>query len=324
MNSSKHYAGLALVTVLSATLVACGGSDDSAEQTSSNARFSLAVSDAPVDGVEKVMLCFGSVELVGNGLGSQTFTPGVDQVAANNNSECRDNSGVVVANSIGIDLLTLPGASSLALVTGASVPAGNYGQMRLNIVNGSYIQLTDGSKYPLEVPSNQLRLNGVTLSAGGTFSYTLEFDLRKAMVLSNPQKYLLKPTGLRLVNTSEIGHLEGVVSEAWLLANGCSVAPADTNQPVAAVYLYSGSDLALNSLADYGGSETVLPYASAPVLFDGASGYSYEVGFIDAGNYTAALTCQLNDEPEQNDDLTFLLGKNLTITKSLTPVRLDF
>lgn len=324
MNRSKKYSASVLLTVLSATLVACGGGGDSSAQEPSTARFSLAVSDAPVDGVEKVMLCFGSVELVGNGLGNQTFTPGLEAVVANNNTECRDNNGAVVANSIGVDLLTLPGASSLALISQASVPAGNYGQLRLNIVNGSYIQLSDGSKHQLEVPSNQLKMNGVTLSAGGTFSYTLEFDLRKAMVLSNPQKYLLKPTGLRLVNTSEIGHLEGAVSEASLLANGCSVAPADSNQPVAAVYLYAGTDLALNTLADYGGTEAVQPYASAPVFFDGASSYSYELGFIDAGNYTAALTCQLSDEPEQNDEVSFLSAKNLAITKSVTPVRLDF
>ncbi len=55
--------------------------------------------------------------------------------------------------------------------------------------------------------------------------------------------------------------------------------------------------------------ETVLPYASAPVLFDGASSYSYELGFIDAGNYTAALTCQLNDEPEQNDEACIFAGQ---------------
>lgn len=322
MNTTKHWGALALVGTLSASLVGCGGgSSDEVEQS---ARFSLAISDAPVDGVEKVMLCFGSVELVGNGLGNQTFTPGLEAVAANNNTECRDNNGAVVANSIGVDLLTLPGASSLALISQATVPAGNYGQMRLNIVPGSYIQLTDGTQYPLEVPSNQIRLNGVTLSAGGTFSYTLEFDLRKAMVLSNPQKYLLKPTGLRLVNTSEIGHLSGAVSEALLLANNCAVAPADPNQPVAAVYLYPGADLDLSTLADYGGSEAVQPYASAPVYFDGASSYSYQLGFIDAGNYTAALTCQLNDEAEQNDEVSFLQGKNLTITKSVTPVQLNF
>lgn len=322
MNRKQQWKTLALVSALSVNLAACGGG--SSEPVEQNASFSLAVSDAPVDGVDKVMLCFGSVELVGNGLGNQTFTPGLESVTANNNSECRDSTGAVVANSIGVDLLTLPGATSLSLISQATVPAGTYGQMRLNIVPGSYIQLSDGTQYPLEVPSNQLRLNGVTLSAGGTFSYTLEFDLRKAMVLANPQKYLLKPTGLRLVNTSEIGHLEGVVSEAFLLANNCAVAPADQNQPVAAVYLYPGSDLELSSLADYGGTEAVLPYASAPVLFDGASAYSYELGFIDAGNYTAALTCQLNDEPEQNDQLVFLQGKNLTITSSATPVQLDF
>lgn len=322
MNTTKQWGALALVGALSAGLVACGGS--SSDEIEQSASFSLAVSDAPVDGVGKVMLCFGSVELVGNGLGNQTFTPGLESVSANNNTECRDNNGAVVANSIGVDLLTLPGASSLALISQATVPAGNYGQMRLNIVPGSYIQLTDGTQYPLEVPSNQIRLNGVTLSAGGTFSYTLEFDLRKAMVLSNPQKYLLKPTGLRLVNTSEIGHLSGAVSEALLLANNCAVAPADPNQPVAAVYLYPGADLDLSTLADYGGLEAVQPYASAPVFFDGASSYSYQLGFIDAGNYTAALTCQLNDEPEQNDQVSFLAAKNLTITKSVTLVQFDF
>ncbi len=322
MNTKKQWGTLALVSALSVSLAACGGG--SSEEVDQNASFSLAISDAPVDGVDKVMLCFGSVELVGNGLGNQTFTPGLEPAAANNNTECLDNNGAVVANSIGVDLLTLPGATSLALISQATVPAGNYGQMRLNIVPGSYIQLTDGTQYPLEVPSNQLRLNGVTLSAGGTFSYTLEFDLRKAMVLSNPQKYLLKPTGLRLVNTSEIGHLEGDISEAVLLANNCTVAPADQNQPVAAVYLYPGADLDLSTLADYGGTEAVSPYASAPVLFDGASSYGYELGFIDAGNYTAALTCQLNDEPEQNDDVVFLQGKNLTVTSSAAPVQLDF
>lgn len=322
MNIQKQCCAVALLSAMSVVLTACGGG--SADEVEQNASFSLAVSDAPVDGVDKVMVCFGSVQLVGNGVASQTFTPGLEPVAANNNSECRDNRGAVVANSIGIDLLTLPGATSASLISGASVPAGNYGQMRLNIVPGSYIQLTDGSKYPLEIPSDQLRLNGVTLSAGGNFSYTLEFDLRKAMVLSNPQKYLLKPTGLRLVNTSEIGHLEGVVSETFLLANNCPVAPADQNQPIAAVYLYPGSDVALSAMADYGGNESVAPYASAPVLFDGASGYSYELGFIDAGNYTAALTCQLNDEPEQNDQIVFLQGKNLTITKSAVPLQLDF
>lgn len=322
MNKTKQLSALAFISAVSTILVACGGG--SSESVDQNASFSLAVSDAPVDGVDKVMLCFGSVELVGNGVGNQTFTPGLESAAATNNAECRDANGAVVANSIGVDLLTLPGATSLALISQATVPAGNYGQMRLNIVSGSYIQLTDGTQYPLEVPSNQLRLNGVTLSAGGNFSYTLEFDLRKAMVLSNPQKYLLKPTGLRLVNTSEIGHLEGTVSEAFLLANNCTVAPADQNQPVAAVYLYPGADLELSTLADYGGTETVTPYASAPVLFDGVSGYSYELGFIDAANYTAALTCQLNDEPEQNDELTFLQGKNLTIIRSANPVQLDF
>lgn len=221
--------------------------------------------------------------------------------------------------------MKLPGSLAEALVSGATVPAGNYGQLRLVIADGSYIQLKDGSRVGLTVPSNELKLKGPVLSAGSTFSYTLEFDLRKAVVATGGNRgYQLKPTGLRLVDTSQIGHLKGNVSETLLLNAACPLAPKENRLPVAAVYLYKGGNLAADTLGDNGGVAPNLPYASAPVKYDGASMYQYEIGFIDAGVYTAALTCQLTDDPEKADPLRFLQTKTVTVTVGKQAQQLDF
>lgn len=312
----------ALVSI--SQLTACGGGS-SGELEPEMARFSLSVSDAPVNDAKVVMVCFNEVELTGNGVGSQSFTIGDDDEASDANDNCRDGQGNVIANTRGIDLLLLDGAKSEALISGAEFAAGNYGQLRLEIAEGSYVELEDGLREPLRVPSNELKLGGVTLSAGGTFNYTLEFDLRKAMVNPPGQNgYLLKPTGLRLVDNSQIGHLTGQVAEGLLINNNCTVAPADTSMPVATVYLYQGADRPLAELSDNGGENTYQPYASTNVYFDGVSEYNYSIGFIDADMYTAALSCDVTDDPEAADAIAFLQAQNLTIPASAAAVALDF
>jgi hypothetical protein len=305
-----------------ASLSACGGSGDSSPMF---ATFNLGVSDAPVNGAKSVMVCFNTVELTGNGLGKQSFTIGSDVVAAAANDKCRNANGNVIGNTRGIDLLLLDGAKSEALISGAEFEAGNYGQLRLAIAEGSYVEQENGLKVPLRIPSNELKLGGVTLSAGGTFSYTLEFDLRKAMVDPVGQPgYLLKPTGLRLVDNSAIGHLTGQVAEGLLINNNCTVAPADKSTPVATVYLYQGPDRPLAQLSDNGGVNTYKPYASTNVYFDGVSEYNYSIGYIDANRYTAAVSCNITDNPEAADAIKFLQSKNVTISASATPVQLNF
>lgn len=312
----------ALVSI--SLLTACGGGS-SGELEPQMASFSLGVSDAPVNGAKAVMVCFSEIELTGNGVGSQSFTIGDDDVAAEANDNCRDGQGNLLPNTRGIDLLLLDGAKSEALITGAEFAAGNYGQLRLEIAEGSYVELEDGLREPLRVPSNELKLGGVTLSAGGTFNYTLEFDLRKAMVNPPGQDgYLLKPTGLRLVDNSEVGHLEGQVDEGLLITNSCTVAPADASLPVATVYLYQGADRPLAELSDNGGNNTYQPYASTNVYFDGVSEYNYSIGFVEADMYTAALSCDVADDPELVDTIEFLQAQNVTIAASATPVTLDF
>lgn len=328
----QKLTALALLTgavLTSAGLTGCGGGSDSSTSPTpiSTAQFTFQVSDAPVDQAVAVVLCFNAIELTGNGAGVQRFQLGTDAVAAATNNSCLNNQGQVIANTRGVDLLQLQGAQAFALVSGATVPAGDYGQLRLVVADGSYVQHADGTRQALTVPSNEIKLKGPVLSAGGTFNYTLEFDLRKAMVAPNSngnRGYLLKPTGLRLVDTSAIGHLQGTVAESLLLDAGCPVVPQENRLPVAAVYLYKGADLPIESLSDYGGVLLNSPYASAPVLFDGASQYNYQLGFVDAGTYTAAVTCQLTDDPEQADMLSFIQLKNVTISAGKIAQILNF
>ena len=323
---------LMLTTLATATLglVACGGSD-SDDNNTDTAQFSLGISDAPVDNAESVVACFNAVELTGNGDEPRTFTVGEDIEAPEENDLCTDEDGQPIANTIGIDLLEFTGNDSMVFLENAEIDAGQYGQLRLVMAEGSYI-MTDtnddgeAEKVAVQVPSNELKLDGFVADAGGNLNFTVEFDLRHAM--TNPvgqDHYILKPRGVRLVDNSAVGHLKGTVAEGALLFNeSCTVAPEDTEEPVAYVYLYEGSDLDETTLADNGGSEENEPYASTAVYFDGVDTYDFSIGFVAAGDYTAALTCNGGDDPEADDDVNFFLTENVTIEESSEPQELEF
>lgn len=316
INFPKTALAAGLISVLG--LSACNSSsDDDTVGSDEPAMFSLAVSDAPVDRADSVMVCFSGIELVGNGEGQQRFLIGDDAVAVEANDACVDDDGNVIANTRGVDLLTLQGADAESLIEEAELPAGSYGQLRLDIIEGSYVEV-DGERHPLRIPSDQLRLDGPTLTAGGNFNYTLEFDLRRA--LRNPpgqDGYLLTPRGLRLVDNAEVGHLEGEIDEQLLIAEQCDVAPSDLRDPVAAVYLFPGSDLALSELAGNQDSDDDA-YASIGVRFDNVDSYRFKIGFIEQGEYFAALTCDTEDDPETESEIEFLQGQNVTIEAGQT------
>lgn len=322
---------LMLTTLATATLslAACGGSDSN--DTNDVAQFSLGISDAPVDNAESVVACFNAIELTGNGNSPRTFTVGEDIEAPEENDLCTNGEGQPIANTIGINLLEFTGNDSMMFLEDAEIEAGQYGQLRLVMADGSYIMTdtnSDGEaeKVSIEVPSNELKLDGFIADAGGNLNFTVEFDLRHSM--TNPvgqEHYILKPRGVRLVDNSAVGHLKGTVAEGALLFNDtCTVAPENTEEPVAYVYLYGGSDLDDATLADNGGSEENTPYASTAVYFDGVNTYDFSLGFIAAGDYTAALTCNGDDDPEADDNINFFLTENVSIEASSEPQELEF
>ena len=311
-----------LALSLSAVLLQSCGSDSPNTDVAAVSTFNLSVSDAPVENALSVVACFSQIELKSSDSNNEkTFLIGNTLGSASTNDLCTDDSGAVVANTRGIDLLSFTGAQSSELLSNIEINPGTYNQIRLVMSPYSYATVdmdNDGiaddidqdnqaDKIPIRVPSNELKLDGFTATLGGKTDLTVEFDLRKSMTDPKGQEgYILKPRGVRLVDNSTSGHIEGTVSEALLMTNQCAVAPQDITQSVASVYVYPGTNLDVLELADNGGSESIESLTSTPVLFDGAATYNFEIGFVSSGEYTLALTCQPDTDPEGDDNVEFI------------------
>jgi hypothetical protein len=282
---------LALATM--AVLAACGGGSDS-EPEAQYGKVTVGVTDAAVDGADKVVVEFTGLEI---------------KAANDANPEVFD-----FAAPRQIDLLALEGGGSEILLRDEVLPAGNYEWIRLKVNAGrtasdSYVDLEDGSRHALFIPSgNQSGLKlirGFTVGAGSTTNFTIDFDLRRSVIRPPGQSgdFVLKPV-LRLVNNLEVGTLAGVVAPS-LIAPTCTPA----------VYAFNGADMMAD---DVGG--TTEPFITARVLQSATTGaYEYRIGFMPVGTYTLALTCAANlDDPEANDTIAFLKSRNATVIVAQT------
>ncbi|MEA5445695.1 DUF4382 domain-containing protein [Gammaproteobacteria bacterium AB-CW1] len=276
-----------LLMIAGGTLMLAGCFDGSSSDGTGT--LSLDITDAPVDNATAVVVEFSGVEI----------QPADGQRISFEFDEIRS-----------IDLLTLQGNDSEPLLEGESVPAGEYEWIRLqvNAVAGtvdSFIEFEDGGQHSLFVPSGSetgLKLvSGFTVPAGGAADFTIDFDLRKSV--TNPQgkpDYILKPA-LRMVNNVDVGSISGTVADAWAADDACSPA----------VYVYTGHDAEAGSE----GSDNP-PLTSALVALNDDSGeFEYTVGFLEEADYSAAFTCEADqDDPEEGNDIEFLQKHNSSVT----------
>jgi hypothetical protein len=283
-----------LAAVCTALLVGCGGGDSG---SSSTGKLSLGITDAPVDDATAVVVKFTAIELKPES--GEAFTISLDPAPS-------------------IDLLALAGGSSRELLSERDVPAGRYTWVRLLIdaqqdTPVSYIDLEDGRRFPLRVPSGSesgLKLiRGFTVAAGSVSNFTIDFDLRKSVIAPPGQapNYILKPV-LRIVDNLRVGTLSGTVAPAWV-PSGC------TPQ----VYLFAGANVVPDDLDSAADPDTD-PFISVPVNLDIASGeWRFRIAFLEAGDYTAAFTCDgALDTPEGEEVLVFQGTRNVTVAANQT------
>lgn len=289
---ARVVAGAAAAALLG--LTGCGGGGGG-----SGTLMSLSVGDAPVDGAEKVVVEFSGVELI----------PG---------------SGAPVTISFAaprtIDLLNDSGTASAVLFS-QPIPPGSYAQIRLLVTadgdpSHSYIVLSDGSMHGLMVPSGAqtgLKLvSGFIVPMSGVVDYTIDFDLRQAIVCPPGQSpaCLLKPVE-RLVDNTTVGNIQGQVANT-LVPAGCTPG----------VYLYAGSvpkPEDMNSMAAAGDPNQ--PIASRVPVATSLPPYYYQFTFLAPGTYTVAFTCQAaQDNPTQADAaVTFSpVTTGITVTANQT------
>lgn len=282
-----------LTTSILMLLTACGGGGSGSNGLSdepTTAQLTLAITDAPVDEADAIVVAFDGVELQG----PEIILIELDGVAS-------------------INLLDYQEGEVALLFEDQELPAGDYQWIRLSVVEAdTYIEV-EGQQYPLEIPSSAqtgLKLNqGFTLAAGGISQFTVDFDLRKSVHQEGTGDYKLRPT-LRLVDDLEVGVISGTVNAE--LINDLECANGDNNDLGNVVYVYSGQDA---TPLDVAGLETD-PLVSANVNYNTELDvYEYTIAFVAAGDYTAAFTCDASlDDPLIDDSLSVSFTEPVNVT----------
>ncbi len=315
----RHCSQLAIL--FGALLIAgCNGSS-SDSPAGSTGTASFDITDAPVDGVSTVKVTFDGIALKPKE-GSITSIDFDTPVTIDN-------------------LLDLTGNASAPILGDTQVSAGDYEFIRLFVVGGtpaSMVEEDNGQQFPLFIPGQQpqsqsqarrfLQLSSpFVVPVGGDADFTIDVELRKALTKPSSQNhYLLRPS-LRLINNAEVGTIEGTVNATLINDLSC------TNDVAAdeghSVYLYSSSDadtgdvnIDANGDGDHGTDDSdgttpeSNPLTLADVSFDSNTAeYRYQIGFVAAGQYTIAFTCQsLDDLPESDEDITFVGTSNIAVT----------
>jgi uncharacterized protein DUF4382 len=281
----KAFFYIGCVAVL-ALLNGCGNGNG----TSDSSFLSLGVTDAPVGtDVTNVFVQFHGVEVHGpQGTTTINFTTPKQ-----------------------IDLLAQTGNIAAPLLTNAELPAGQYEWIRLLVdtdgTDDTFLINSTGH-HELTIPSGAetgLKLvQGFTLAQGAHANFTIDFNVAHSLV-SNANGFILKPA-LRLVDNEQVGTLSGKVDGA-LTAAHC------TGTDMGAVYVYTGT---ITTPTDISGAATD-PITTAKVATDGTG--KYMVGFLAAGSYTAAWTCDASkDDPTVVNTLAFFGVQSFTITANTT------
>lgn len=294
----------AVFVIAAGAFVGCDGEWDAF------GRVTLSITDAPVDSALNVYVQFSGLEIHGSNNRNETLYFCEDPV----NPEVRVVSKTVCvkAKPMQIDLLEMNSGNSETLLSGYKLTAGDYQWIRLMVdtsgAEDTYIVLDDGSEHELTIPSGDqtgLKLNrGFRVSAGKDADFTIDFDLRKS-IHRNGKGYVLRPT-LRIVDNSSTGSIGGEV-DAGLIVTGCSPA----------VYVFADASITPD---DVDGVDPD-PVTTATVKLNDQTGkYEYKAAFLDAGQYTAAFTCDAAaDDPAISDTLEFAGASDVTVTaKSVT------
>lgn len=257
----------------------------------------LAITDAPVDMATSVPISFSQIQLSSSDPSVPPFT-------------------LDIAPASSIDMYQLQGGIAATIITAMQAQPGHYTNLRITIaadVNSaqSSISLPDGLHVLYIPPGVSPRVNipvDFTLGSGDDINLTVDFDLRRSIIQdpNDPTKYQLIPS-MRAVQNELSGAITGSVATSLITC----LAPA--------VYVYPGNVTPTDENIDAPAGE-VQPISTALVgLNQTSSSYNFTAGFLPAGPYTVAFTCQATqDIANQANTIVFTSVTHTTVTNGST------
>jgi len=301
---------LLLPLLLSVNGCGCGfDCNDNGGDSNEPALLTLGLSDAIPEALKQFVIEVDSIAFIRSGADNvviDTFTI--------------PEQGLTDADTFQIDLLAYRGANQLIVLENLALDTGFYNEILIEIlgddINRSYAQEADDSLREVTVTNGVLSLPGISLSAG-TQVFTVEFALAQALLYqSSPGRYLLTASGIRIEHNVTAARLSGSVDRhLFNTVSPCSEKndPEEGNR----VYLYQGTGLEDRQLADvYTSASSVIPPDNAAAPFAVASlventftgSWEYAFGFLPAGDYTLAFSCNTaDDNAVAFDNLTIAL-----------------
>jgi len=159
-------------------VAACGGSPTS---PSGNANLRLMLTDAPIEGLDKVNIYFTSVTVKPVGKPGEELT-----------LQLSENP---------VDLLTLDD-KVIGFAAGVVTP-GDFEFIHINIDQSKSFIVVKGVETPLRVPSEEIKiLGGFTVDTNNATTLTLDFDAEASIVTLGNGGFLLKPVIVKTGNNS--------------------------------------------------------------------------------------------------------------------------
>ncbi|MBR9911467.1 MAG: DUF4382 domain-containing protein [Gammaproteobacteria bacterium] len=323
--ASRRHVNFFAPALLCLGLAACGGGSSSGGDTApSVSNVSIGFSDAPVEDAARVVITVDYLEFRTSD--GETIT--VDSFTSS-------ELGITDAETFSVDLLEIQGNDSRLVLDSVELPVGDYQDLRIGIVdediNFSYVEETSsGLLKPIKVPSDELKLGSFTVAATSTQTFVVEFGLRQSMTYNpGPQRYILKPRGVRVVKLEDAATISGTVDlDALHMLEPCIAKVDNTVGNVA--YLYAGHGLDPTKLGDTfvredtGTEPEFDPNVPADIVspevvtvIDATDG-SYLFSYLLPGDYTLAISCEAEgDDPVLWDGLNIPAPQTEVIELSL-------
>ena len=283
------------------------------------ASFTLGFTDEALEQLKQVVIEVEQIAFtrnVGGNIIVETFT--IDEL------------GITDAESFQVDLLQYRGLNQLLVIENLELAAQTYSGIDLTIlkndINRSYVQESDDSLKQLNISGSTLRLPGMDLGSNEQ-AYTAVFSLAQALQYQQgSDTYLLATSGLRTQDNRVAASLTGRVDNSLF----------DTESPCDAkedpelgnrVYIYKETGLSAAALGDVFTSSSstdipdgkIAPFSVATLAEDVLTGnWQYAFGFLPAGDYTVAFSCDTqDDDPVDFDDFDIPLPSDQVYEISL-------